>query len=211
MTTSLRPGIAGLGIIGQRAAATLRAKGFDPVVWSRTPHPETPGWVDSPAALAQACDVVQFFVTDGRALLTALKKMLPHLGPDKTIINSSTIALSDTRIAAKLVTTTGAAFLDAPFTGSKEAADNCELIYYLGGDPALIEKVRPVLEATSQGFSSAEKPAAPPCLKSPPTWFPPPRSASSRKPWAWWPRKGFPLRNFRQLSNATPPRPESPS
>jgi len=36
----LRPGIVGLGIIGQRVAAALHAKGLNPAVWNRTPRPE---------------------------------------------------------------------------------------------------------------------------------------------------------------------------
>ena len=39
MTSSLRPGIAGLGIIGQRVAASLRAKGLTNAArfhWSHT-------------------------------------------------------------------------------------------------------------------------------------------------------------------------------
>lgn len=150
MNSSLRPGIVGLGIIGQRVAAALHAKGLNPAVWNRTPRPEEPGWTDSPAALAKACDVLQFFVTDGPALISVLTEMLPELGPAKIIVQSSTISLADTRAAAKLVTATGAAFLDAPFTGSKEASANAQLVYYIAGDAEPIETVRPMLEASSR-------------------------------------------------------------
>jgi 3-hydroxyisobutyrate dehydrogenase-like beta-hydroxyacid dehydrogenase len=51
--------------------------------------------------------------------------------------------------AAKLVEATGASFLDAPFTGSKMAAQNGKLCYYLGGSELMIERARPVLEASS--------------------------------------------------------------
>jgi len=43
-----------------------------------------------------------------------------------------------TREAAAKVATTGAGFLDAPFTGSKMAAQNGKLVYYIGGDSALL-------------------------------------------------------------------------
>lgn len=150
MTHPLRPGIAGLGIIGQRVAASLRSAGSSPAVWNRTPRPEEPGWTASPAALAQASDILQSFVTDGPALLSILEEILPHLGPGKIFVNSSTIALSDTQAAAKLVTATGAAFLDAPFTGSKDAATNGQLIYYVGGDAETLEAARPLLAASSK-------------------------------------------------------------
>jgi 3-hydroxyisobutyrate dehydrogenase-like beta-hydroxyacid dehydrogenase len=150
MSTTLRPGIAGLGIIGTRVAATLRDKGFAPAVWNRTPRPEEPGWVESPAALAQACNVLQTFITDGPVLLSLLEDMLPGLSPGKIVVNCSTVALSDTKAAAKLVSETGAAFLDAPFTGSKNASASGQLVYYVGGSPEVIEIVRPVLEASSK-------------------------------------------------------------
>ena len=150
MTSPLRPGIVGLGIIGQRVAFNLHDKGFKPMVWNRTPRPAEFGWIDTPAALAKACDVVQFFVTDGRALLAVLTEMIPEIGPGKIIIQSSTISLADTLAAAKLVTATGAGFLDAPFTGSKDASAQGQLVYYAAGDPATLKTVRPILEASSK-------------------------------------------------------------
>ncbi len=150
MSISLRPGIAGLGIIGQRVAARLREKGMAPSVWNRTARPEEPGWVDSPSELAKASDVLQFFVTDGPALLEVLEGMKKQLGPGKIVINCSTIALADTRAAEKKVNKTGAIFLDAPFTGSRDAAAAGQLVYYTGGDPDVLEKVRPLLEASSK-------------------------------------------------------------
>lgn len=150
MNSSLRPGIVGLGIIGQRVAAALHDKGLNPAVWNRTPRPKSPGWTASPAALARSCDVIQFFVTDGVALLAVLTEMLPELGPGKIVVQSSTICLADTHAAAKLVTATGAAFLDAPFTGSKEASASSQLVYYVAGDSDTLETVRPILEAGSK-------------------------------------------------------------
>src|SRR5204863_8998946 len=44
----------------------------------------------------------------------------------------------------------GARFLDAPFTGSKVAAENGQLVYYIGGDEAVLKQVRPILEASSR-------------------------------------------------------------
>ncbi|MCE2694017.1 MAG: NAD-binding protein, partial [Verrucomicrobiaceae bacterium] len=51
--------------------------------------------------------------------------------------------------AAKLVEATGAVFLDAPFTGSKMAAQNGKLCYYIGGNDLMLERAKPVLEASA--------------------------------------------------------------
>ena len=56
--------------------------------------------------------------------------------------------------AYEMVKEAGAAFLDAPFTGSKVAAGKGALVYYIGGDGQALEKVRPVLE------TSAKEPSA---------------------------------------------------
>jgi 3-hydroxyisobutyrate dehydrogenase-like beta-hydroxyacid dehydrogenase len=40
--------------------------------------------------------------------------------------------------------------VDAPFTGSRTAAENGQLTYYLAGDPADVKRARPVLEASSK-------------------------------------------------------------
>jgi 3-hydroxyisobutyrate dehydrogenase-like beta-hydroxyacid dehydrogenase len=39
-----------------------------------------------------------------------------------------------------------------PSPGSKGAAEKSQLVYYVGGDPAVFERVKPVLEATSRAI-----------------------------------------------------------
>ncbi|MFN5960428.1 MAG: NAD(P)-dependent oxidoreductase [Verrucomicrobiota bacterium] len=151
-TMSTVMGIAGLGIIGSRAAASLRAKGYQVRVWNRTPKPEADGWLETPAALASACDVIQLFVRDARALKEVVEAMQPSLGKGKVVINSATVSLQATREAAKAVRKTGAEFLDVPFTGSRDAAADGQLTYYAAGPAKAIERVRPILEATSKAI-----------------------------------------------------------
>ena len=50
----------------------------------------------------------------------------------------------------QIVQRRGARFLDAPFTGSKVAAENGQLVYYIAGDEAALKQVRPILEASSR-------------------------------------------------------------
>jgi 3-hydroxyisobutyrate dehydrogenase-like beta-hydroxyacid dehydrogenase len=144
----LTVGIAGLGIIGSRVAENLRAKGFTVRVWNRTPQKKAAGWAESPAVLAAACDVVQIFVRDAKALKEVIAAMAPSLGKGKVVVNSATVSLPATKEAMKSVKKTGADFLDVPFTGSRDAAAAGKLTYYAGGAPKLVERVRPVLEAS---------------------------------------------------------------
>lgn len=145
-------GIAGLGIIGSRVAANVRAKGFGVRVWNRTKKKGEPGFVDSPEVLARESEVIQIFVRDAKALREVIAAMSPALTKGKTVINSATVSLQATKDMAKLVKKTGADFLDVPFTGSKNAATEGQLIYYAGGPPKTLERMRPVLEASSKNI-----------------------------------------------------------
>jgi 3-hydroxyisobutyrate dehydrogenase-like beta-hydroxyacid dehydrogenase len=71
------------------------------------------------------------------------------LTAEHVIMNHATVSKAATLKAAKLCESHGAAFLDAPFTGSKMAAQNGKLCYYIGGAAEVLERVRPVLEASS--------------------------------------------------------------
>jgi len=142
-------GVIGLGIIGQRAAVNLRKAGYQVWVWSRSPRPE-PNFLPSPAEVAESAQVVQIFVADGPALLETVSAMAPALTPAHTILNHATVSPAETREAARIVGDRHAKFLDAPFTGSRDAAAAGELVFFIGGDPAALAAVQPVLQANSK-------------------------------------------------------------
>ncbi|MGI8435410.1 MAG: NAD(P)-binding domain-containing protein [Chthoniobacterales bacterium] len=142
-------GIIGLGIIGQRVADTLRRKGFSVFVWNRTPRP-FPNFVGSPAEIAQLADFIQIFVADDEALLEMVHQLKPELKSHHIVMVHCTVAPHSMRAAAEIVQRRGAQFLDAPFTGSKLAAEKGELVYYIGGDEAALRRARPILEASSK-------------------------------------------------------------
>lgn len=143
-----RVAIFGLGIIGSRAADRLAAAGVPLVTWNRT-RQARPDAVDSPAAAARAADLLCFYLKDSQAVREVLTEILPELRPGHVVVNHSTVDLAATRWLADCCAQSKVGFLDAPFTGSRLAAENGGLVYYVGGDPALLESVRPVLEITS--------------------------------------------------------------
>lgn len=147
--TEKNVGIIGLGIIGRRVADVVRRRGFSVFVWNRTPRP-FPNFVGSPAEIAQLADFIQIFVSDDDALLETVEHLKPSLKAHHIVIVHSTVAPHTMRAAAEIVQRRGAQFLDAPFTGSKLAAEKGELVYYVGGDEAAFRRARPVLEASSK-------------------------------------------------------------
>jgi len=142
-------GVIGLGIIGRGVTANLRCKGFQVFVWNRTPRP-VPNFVGSPAELAEICDYIQIFVSDDEALLQTAHQLSEKLAPRHIVIAHSTVAPDSMRAAAEIVESRGARFIEAPFTGSKIAAEKGELVFYVGGNEATLQEARPILEASSK-------------------------------------------------------------
>lgn len=142
-------GVIGLGIIGTRVAAHLREKGFYVFVWNRTLR-RVPNFVGTPAEIAEMCDYLQIFVSDDDALLEVTNQLTSALAPRHIVLAHSTVSPHSMRAAAEIVERRGARFIEAPFTGSKMAAEKGELLYYVAGDDAALREARPILEASSK-------------------------------------------------------------
>jgi 3-hydroxyisobutyrate dehydrogenase-like beta-hydroxyacid dehydrogenase len=136
--------VLGLGIIGSAWAKNLIADGHNVRCWNRTPK-DFPNFFASIDEAVDQAEVIFIIVYDPPAVQSVLDQILPKLGPGKLLIQSSTISAHWTLVFADLVTKTGAQYLEAPFTGSKIAAENRQTVYYLGGEPDVIEKARPIL------------------------------------------------------------------
>ena len=142
-------GVIGLGIIGTRVAAHLREKGFYVFVWNRTLR-RVPNFVGTPAEIAEMCDCLQIFVSDDDALLEVTNQLTSALAPRHIVLAHSTVSPDSMRAAAEIIERRGARFIEAPFTGSKMAAEKGELVYYVAGDDAALREARPILEASSK-------------------------------------------------------------
>jgi 3-hydroxyisobutyrate dehydrogenase-like beta-hydroxyacid dehydrogenase len=142
-------GVIGLGIIGSRVVSNLRRAGHQVWLWNRTVRPE-PNFLSSPAEVAEASRVIQIFVSNGEALLSVVRNMAPALTPAHVVINHATVSPAETLEAAEIVKDRQAAFLDAPFTGSRDAAGRGELVYYIGGEGEVLAAAHPVLEASAK-------------------------------------------------------------
>lgn len=153
MARSAKPnvGVIGLGLIGSRVAANLRKAGYQVWVWSRSPRPE-PNFLSSAAEVAESAKQIQIFVSDGAALLETVKAMAPALGPEHVVINHTTVSPAETVAASHVVQERHAKYLDAPFTGSRDAAAAGEIVFYIGGDAGALEKVRPQLEVNARAI-----------------------------------------------------------
>ena len=139
-------GVLGLGIIGGVWARHYEAAGVLAGAWNRTAQPTFPRWQATPLAVTEASDVVQIVVADPPALLA---QILPALGPGKTVVQSSTIDPTSSEEFFAAVTAKGARYLEAPFTGSKPAAEQKQVVYYVGGDAQTVASLDGLLGLVS--------------------------------------------------------------
>jgi 3-hydroxyisobutyrate dehydrogenase/glyoxylate/succinic semialdehyde reductase len=146
---SSKVAVLGLGIIGSRAAARLADSGWNVACWNRTPK-GVAGEMQGPAEAADGAAVVSIYLKDAPALREVAGSIGGVLQPGQVLLNHSTLDLETTKWLEDFCLERECRFLDAPFTGSKLAAGNGQLVYYIGGDPELADELEPFLAVTSK-------------------------------------------------------------
>lgn len=144
--------VLGLGIIGEAWARNLQSDGLEVRNWNRTAKPDFPGFVSSISEAVEGADVIIVVVSDPKAVGSVLEQAAPHFKRGQIVVQSSTIGPDDSHRFARMVEATGASFLEAPFTGSKPAAEARQTVFYLGGEETLVEAARPTLQRLSKAI-----------------------------------------------------------
>jgi len=153
----LKVGFLGLGNMGEPMAANLIAAGHQVTVWNRTAAKAEPlkkqgAKVATEIKDAVRNEVVCTMVADDpalRALLTG--GLLDALPAGAVHISHSTVSVAMAEELKREHGKRGQAFISAPVFGRPEAAQAKKLFVVAAGDPALVEKVKPVLDAIGQG------------------------------------------------------------
>jgi len=148
----MRVAFLGLGIMGRSMAANLVKAGHEVAVWNRTSGKDVEGArsAASPADAARGVEVAWLCVSDTKAVESVLfgaDGVEAALAPDMIIADSSTISPSATERFAQRVKARGVDYVDAPMTGSKIAAASGSLIFMVGGDAAVIDRLHPLFQA----------------------------------------------------------------
>jgi len=151
---TLKAAFIGLGAMGAPMAGHLKQHGLLHAVANRThAKAETLAreWgVAAPATLAELaaqCDVIALCVTADADVLSTVDALAPHVRSGTIVVDHSTVAPDTAKQAAARLHAVGAHFLDAPVSGGVEGAKNGKLSVMVGGDAAVLERARPVLEA----------------------------------------------------------------
>ena len=149
----------GLGIMGVGMAARLLNAGFSVTAWNRSADRAEPlrergaRIAASPRDAASTADVIIAMVADdsaSRTIWTGDDGALAGAKPGAVAIECSTLSPAWVAELAQLAAARGCGFVDAPVTGSKPQAAAGELLFLVGGDAAVVERVRPVLEPMSR-------------------------------------------------------------
>ena len=152
----MRVGFVGLGTMGGAMAANAARAGFEVSAWNRTPgravdlHELGVNIAESASAVAAASDVVMTMVSDTpdvEAVLFGPDGVAEGAATGTLVVDMSTISPSATRDFSERLGKQGVAMLDAPVSGGSEGARKATLSIFVGGDPADLERARPVLES----------------------------------------------------------------
>ncbi|MFZ9937526.1 MAG: NAD(P)-dependent oxidoreductase [Luteolibacter sp.] len=148
-SSSRKAAVLGLGIVGSRVHKRIVAAGWDAACWNRTPK-TLPGERPAPEEAVSHAEVISIYLKDSPAVREVMHRVAGHLRPEHVVLNHSTIDLATTRWLHELCVERGCRFLDAPFTGSRQAAEDGKLVYYIGGDASHAAEMEDYLAVSSR-------------------------------------------------------------
>ena len=161
----MRVGFIGLGHIGAPMARALAAPPFELTVFDVVPEAldrfeDTARLAASPAEVGRNADIVGVCVRDDEQVRTVLggpDGLLAGLGKGGIILVHSTVLAITVRDLANAAAQRGIDLIDAAVTRTVHGEANQFVCSMVGGDPAIIERARPFLDA----FSTQIVPAGP--------------------------------------------------
>ena len=162
----MKIGFIGLGIMGTPMALHLVDAGHQLYVNTRSKVPEaiaasTAQACAHPAEVAGHADVIFTMVPDTpdvEAVLFGENGVAAGLkasasGTRKTVVDMSSISPMATKKFAARIAELGADYLDAPVSGGEVGAKAATLTIMCGGEPAVFERVKPLLEKMGKNIT----------------------------------------------------------
>ena len=146
----MRVGVAGLGKLGSAMAERLVDAGFDLKAWNRTPKPDADlgkvagRSVASLEALADHAEAIVIVVRDDAALREVAGKLAARDLSGKVVAQMRPNAAIE---AGRALAAAGAAFVDAPVSGTVGPAREGKLLILAGAEPGDLARAKPVLDA----------------------------------------------------------------
>ena len=155
-----RIGFIGTGVMGEPMCRNLVRKHDGPVTaYDLDPAPlerlaaDGAGIAPSVAALAEASDLIFLSLPSGRevrAVCLGDGGLIECLPAGRTVVDTSTAPPALARELESAFAARGIAFADAPIARTRQAAIDGTLSIMVGGDAALVERLRPLLAHIAQ-------------------------------------------------------------
>jgi len=148
----MKTGFIGLGAMGAPMARHVHLRGLLNVVGTRTQDKADALAAELGVRAARSaqnfadCDVVALCVPLDADVLENVAGLADVLRPGTVVIDHSTVSVDTARRAAAMCAAHDIGFLDAPVSGGVEGARNGRLSVMVGGDAAVLDKARPVLD-----------------------------------------------------------------
>jgi len=148
----MRVAVLGTGIMGAPMARNLRAAGHEVSAWNRSREKAEPlaehgvAVADSVAEAVAGADVVVTMLADAEAVEAVAGEALGALD-GAVLAQMSTIGLAATERLAERARAAGAAFVDAPVSGTRQPAEDGKLVVLASGPGDARERVDPVFDA----------------------------------------------------------------
>lgn len=146
----------GLGVMGYPMAGHIAKAGHDVTVYNRTAA-KAEKWAGeyggkaapTPAKAAEDCDFVFSCVgndDDLRSVTTGSDGAFNTMKEGAIFIDNTTASADVARELGKAASEAGFGFLDAPISGGQAGAENGVLTVMIGGDEAVFNAAKPVIE-----------------------------------------------------------------
>jgi 3-hydroxyisobutyrate dehydrogenase-like beta-hydroxyacid dehydrogenase len=158
-------GMIGIGFMGQGIASNLLKHGHSLVLLEHEGNQPLAALIaagattaKTPSALAEQAEVIILVVTGSpqvEAVLLGDDGVLKSMKPGTVVIDCSTAIPTSTDKVAKKVIDAGGLFLDAPMTRTPKEAALGKLNLLVGGDVALFERCKPILQCFAENISHA--------------------------------------------------------
>jgi 3-hydroxyisobutyrate dehydrogenase len=151
----MRVGFIGLGHMGEPLASFVRRAGYALVVHDLRKAAAAglleggAAWAASPREVAGRCDVVCVCVPgppEMRAVILGPGGVVEGATAGLVVVDLTTNAPALVRDAGAALAARGAHLLDAPIDGGREGALEGQVTLFVGGDEAVLGRVKPVLD-----------------------------------------------------------------
>jgi 3-hydroxyisobutyrate dehydrogenase len=142
--------VLGTGTMGAPMARNVADAGIDVRVWNRDHARAEQTGLDAagtPADAVAGADAMLTMLADGDAVAEVAEQALPSLGDDAVWLQMSTVGIAGNERLVKMADERGVAFVDAPVSGTKQPAEQGELVILASGPRDARERVKPVLDA----------------------------------------------------------------